>query len=259
MLKMSGSANTNNVDGGGDIRQQKQVLRKQIRSRLRSAYPSSKNENENDVVSDNNLLTKSNQVFAQLYNLPQYQAASTIGFFISMPHGEIQTRDAIRHIITKDKKTLYVPRVGLDFELCDMDLICCTNNHHGGDVGSSSSSQEDGELFYDHWPRNKWGIPEPPITDANKIATPGDIDLLIVPGLAFDSNKHRMGQGKGYYDRFIAKMRQEKGQGGATAATVKKPLLVGVCLEEQFLVDETIPISEHDFIMDMVLTPSKKV
>ena len=257
---MSGSAkNTSNVDGGCDIRQQKRALRKKIRSRLRAAYPSSKNDNGDDDVRDNNLLTKSNQVFAQLYNLPQYQAASTIGFFISMPHGEIQTRDAIRHIITKDKKTLYVPRVGLDFELCDMDLICCTNNHHDDEVGSSSI-QEDDELFYDHWPRNKWGIPEPPITDSNKIATPGDIDLLIVPGLAFDSNKHRMGQGKGYYDRFIAKMRQEKGQGeGETAATVKKPLLVGVCLEEQFLVDETIPISEHDFIMDMVLTPSKKV
>ena len=256
---MSGSANTNNVGGGGDIRQQKQALRKQVRSRLRSSYPLSKNENDNDV-SDKNLLTKSNQVFAQLYNLPQYQAASTIGFFISMPHGEIQTRDAIRHMITKDKKTLFVPRVGLDFELCDMDLICCTNNHHYGDVGGSSSSQEDDELFYDHWPRNKWGIPEPPITDANKIATPGAIDLLIVPGLAFDSNKHRLGQGKGYYDRFIAKMRQDKGEGGVTAAAAgTKPLLVGVCLEEQFLVDETIPTSEHDFIMDMVLTPSRKV
>jgi 5-formyltetrahydrofolate cyclo-ligase len=34
-------------------------------------------------------------------------------------------------------------------------------------------------------------------------------------------------------------------------------LLVGVCLEEQFFEDESIPVSDHDFIMDMVLTPSK--
>jgi 5-formyltetrahydrofolate cyclo-ligase len=69
-----------------------------------------------------------------------------------------------------------------------------------------------------------------------------------VPGLAFDSNGHRLGQGKGYYDRFILKIRR-----GA------KPYLVGVCLEEQFLNEdgfEGIPVTDHDFIMDMVITPS---
>ena len=89
--------------------------------------------------------------------------------------------------------------------------------------------------------------------------------MLVVPGLAFDSNLHRLGQGKGYYDRFIAKMRQEGGDidtstvADAATDTKKKPLLVGACLEEQFLEDESIPISDHDFIMDMVLTPTKKV
>lgn len=191
-----------------------------------------------------------------------------------MPSGEIQTRDAIRKIVN-DGKVIYVPRVGLDFEKCDMDLIRCDTTTACGDA-DNADAVDGGELFYDSWPRNKWGIPEPPVTKAN-VAKPGDIDLLIVPGLAFDTHGHRLGQGKGYYDRFIAKMRDNsdgdsddkiKKDGNSER---KKPILVGVCLEEQFLEDVPhgvdlgvrdvgsggiIPVSDHDYIMDMVLTPS---
>lgn len=69
-----------------------------------------------------------------------------------------------------------------------------------------------------------------------------------------------------YYDEDEIKTTGQRG--GITPA---KPLLVGVCLEEQFL-DElphgvdfgdgydynvVIPISDHDYIMDIVLTPSR--
>ncbi|KAL7436128.1 hypothetical protein ACHAXM_005033 [Skeletonema potamos] len=260
-INMSDSTKSNN----DDIRQQKQLLRKQIRSRIRSTFPSpssSSSTSDEDVMAAKMKLTsQSNQVFHQLFNLPQYQAASSIGFFLSMPFGEIQTRDAIQRMVHVDGKILYVPRVGLDFEKCDMDLIRCDDNDYDDDDGSSPNYL-DGTLFYDKWPKNKWGIPEPPPGNTN-IATPGDIDLLVVPGLAFDCDRHRLGQGKGYYDRFIAKMRQVGADDAAIVDTApdtrKKPLLVGVCLEEQFLEDQTIPVSDHDFIMDMVLTPSKKV
>jgi 5-formyltetrahydrofolate cyclo-ligase len=212
------------------LRQRKQSLRKEVRKSIKATYP----PHENDK-----LLTQSNLVFSRLFNLPRYQSAKSIGFFLSMPNGEIQTRDAIRKIVN-DGKILYVPRVGLDFEKCDMDLI-------RADTTFTSIDSKKGQMFYDAWPKNKWNIPEPP-GDASCIAQPGDIDLLLVPGLAFDSNGHRLGQGKGYYDRFISKMRR-----GA------KPYLVGVCLEEQYLNEdgfEGIPVTDHDFIMDMVITPS---
>ena len=252
------------------LRQHKQTLRKYIRSNIKSTYPPS-----TTTTSTNELLTtQSNSVFTKLFTLPQYQAAKSIGFFLSMPNYEMQTKSAIHRIVYEDGKVLYVPKVGLDFEECDMDLICCDTTSGSTDMTSSNGDEEDTTMFYDNWPRNKWGIPEPPLPTStttttstnNGIAKPGDIDLLIVPGLAFDSNRCRLGQGKGYYDRFIAKMRQDK---------EKKPLLVGVCLEEQFL-DEVpngldlgatkgdgkssgtiIPISEQDYLMDMVITPSK--
>mmetsp|Transcript_22957 Transcript_22957/g.49674 ORF Transcript_22957/g.49674 Transcript_22957/m.49674 type:complete len:369 (+) Transcript_22957:177-1283(+) len=233
------------------LRRQKQSLRKEIRSRIKSTYPPT----ETDKLS-----TLSNEVFSRIFTLPEYQSAKSIGFFLSMPAGEIQTRDAIKQIV-KDGKVLYVPRVGLDFEKCDMDLMRCDTTTGGAD----------GELFYDSWPRNKWGIPEPPVTKTN-VAKPGDIDLLIVPGLAFDTHGHRLGQGKGYYDRFIAKMRDGDDDGKVNdGSSENKPMLVGVCLEEQFLNEVPhgvdlgdrddgsggiIPVSDHDYIMDMVLTPS---
>jgi len=209
-----------------------------------------------------------------------------------MPYGEIQTRNAIQQIVTDDK-ILYVPRVGLDFENCDMDLIRCWDTATSSmSTTTSATTSNNSEMFYDNWPRNKWGIPEPPppvtsttTTDPNNydnnIAKPGDIDLLIVPGLAFDTNGHRLGQGKGYYDRFIAKMRNDNDDVDSSSSKLKrknkneKPLLVGVCLDEQFLEEiphgvdlgdmkddngrgnnNIIPVSDHDYIMDMVITPS---
>lgn len=250
----SDSAEATTTDAIKLLRQQKQSLRKKIRSRIKTSYPPTEIEK---------LSTKSNEVFSRLLALPEYQSAKSVGFFLSMPSGEIQTRNAIRQIVN-DGKVLFVPRVGLDFDQCDMDMVRCNTAEGGG-----NDSTSDGSLFYDSWPRNKWGIPEPPVTSVN-VAKPGDIDLLIVPGLAFDTHGHRLGQGKGYYDRFIAKMRDDDDSGGAN--DTKKPILVGVCLEEQFL-DEVphgvdldmrddssggiIPVSDHDYIMDMVLTPSQ--
>ena len=135
------------------------------------------------------------------------------------------------------------------------------------------------------WESRWWGPSgEAPIgigTANIDAAVSGDIDLLVVPGLAFDAHGHRLGQGKGYYDRFIAKVRDD-GRGpnpnnvdGGCWSVVgrKRPLLVGVCLEEQFLQEVPpgvdlgnddddftsgiIPVSDHDYIMDMVLTPSR--
>ncbi|KAL7548002.1 hypothetical protein ACHAWF_011281 [Thalassiosira exigua] len=220
---------------------------------MRESYPPGE-------VASAKLAAESSKVFSRLFALPEYRAASSVGFFLSMPSGEIQTRDAMGRMV-RDGKDIYVPRVGLDFEKCDMDLIRC-----------DAASVGDGTMFYDDWPRNKWGIPEPPLEHgAERVARPGDIDLLVVPGLGFDAHGHRLGQGKGYYDRFISRMRGANG-GREESDSSEKPLLVGVCLEEQFLdemphgidlegtVDDgrghIIPVSDHDYVMDAVLSPS---
>jgi 5-formyltetrahydrofolate cyclo-ligase len=50
-------------------------------------------------------------------------------------------------------------------------------------------------------PTNNWGIKEPRHDEERENAL--ELDLIIVPGLAFDKQGWRIGHGKGYYDNFI--------------------------------------------------------
>ncbi|MEP6787240.1 MAG: 5-formyltetrahydrofolate cyclo-ligase, partial [Acidobacteriota bacterium] len=53
---------------------------------------------------------------------------------------------------------------------------------------------------------NKWGIREP--VDGQS-ANHGDIDMVLLPLLCFDRRGHRVGYGKGFYDRFLGKCRPD--------------------------------------------------
>ena len=53
---------------------------------------------------------------------------------------------------------------------------------------------------------NEWGIREPIHADLVESA---DIDMVLVPGLAFDRSGHRVGYGKGFYDRFLKRCRTD--------------------------------------------------
>jgi 5-formyltetrahydrofolate cyclo-ligase len=99
------------------------------------------------------------------------------------------------------------------------------------------------------------GVLEPAAT-AHRIAA-AEIDVVIVPGLAFDAMGGRLGRGKGFYDRFLAEMkdsaRAAKAASGADPARrAPIPTLIGVCLEEQVV--DRVPREIHDVIMDCVLT-----
>jgi 5-formyltetrahydrofolate cyclo-ligase len=69
---------------------------------------------------------------------------------------------------------------------------------------------------------------------------PGEYDLIIVAGLAFDKKGYRVGYGGGYYDTFLA------GQPEA--------LKVGVCFPFQMM--EEVPLEPHDIKLDGICMPS---
>ena len=73
----------------------------------------------------------------------------------------------------------------------------------------------------------------------SKRVQPEDIDLVAVPGTAFDPSGGRMGQGKGYYDRLLARVRPDT------------PL---IALSFECQVFPSVPVSPHDVFMDLVLT-----
>jgi 5,10-methenyltetrahydrofolate synthetase len=68
------------------------------------------------------------------------------------------------------------------------------------------------------------------------------IDVVLVPGMAFDAAGHRLGRGKGYYDRFLESL-SESGDG---------PLILGVCFPFQRVAK--VPTEEHDVVMDEVVS-----
>lgn len=65
------------------------------------------------------------------------------------------------------------------------------------------------------------------------------LDLVIVPGLAFDAQGNRLGRGGGYYDRFLKRL-------APTTATI------GLAFDQQII--DHVPVDERDIRMDMVVT-----
>lgn len=90
---------------------------------------------------------------------------------------------------------------------------------------------------HDQLENNTWEIPEP----VKGVPTPTEnIDAVLVPLLAFDKQGHRLGYGRGFYDRFLASCRPDC-------------LKVGLSF---FEVEEKIDeISEKDIPLDMIITP----
>jgi 5-formyltetrahydrofolate cyclo-ligase len=86
---------------------------------------------------------------------------------------------------------------------------------------------------------SKWGILEPSQCQPYPL---DKISCVLVPGLGFDQNKRRIGYGKGHYDRFLAQLKRQAPQA----------IAIGVGFCEQ-LVEEGIPVEEHDFLLDQVL------
>lgn len=84
----------------------------------------------------------------------------------------------------------------------------------------------------------KFGIREP-ATDC--VAIPlDDLDLVLVPGVAFAADGHRLGRGKGFYDRLLQNFTRKK---------------IGVAFDEQIV--EAIPTEKNDVPMDLILTPTR--
>ena len=73
------------------------------------------------------------------------------------------------------------------------------------------------------------------------------LDIVIVPALAFDSSKNRIGFGGGYYDTFLNKVREKN----------KNTLFIGVCYDFQMI--EEVPIEGHDVTLDFVINESEVI
>jgi 5-formyltetrahydrofolate cyclo-ligase len=148
--------------------------------------------------------------------LPAYRQADTILFYVSM-RTEVRTRNALALALDSGKKAV-VP-------YCVEGELGLFRLEHISELQSGT-----------------WQILEP---RRNLRSVPGkqvdasELDLIIVPGVAFDRQGGRMGHGKGYYDKLLAHVRPGT-------------KLVALAFECQMF--PRVPMQGHDVYMDMVVT-----
>ena len=175
-----------------------------------------------------------------------------------MPKGEVITKTIASDAITQGK-TVYVPflRAGAKPGVTSqhMDMV-------------SLHSQDDLERCEGN--RDKWGIPSLDNSSStgrkSLLASPEpSLDLVLMPGLAFDLTCKRLGHGKGFYDGFLAEYATARRDGPSKAMPYlsnpdhPQPALgalsdcdiVGMALVEQILPQgEDIPVDDNDWLLD---------
>ncbi|MGF7532591.1 5-formyltetrahydrofolate cyclo-ligase [Bacillus mexicanus] len=136
------------------------------------------------AVSSEELLQKTARIYKDLFSLPEWQNASTIGVTISRGV-EIPTRPIIEQA-WKEGKQVCIPK-------------CDPGTKHMQFRTFQSDDQL--EIVYA-------GLLEPVIEKTKEVKS-SQIDLIIVPGVCFDTDGFRIGFGGGYYDRYLSDYKGE--------------------------------------------------
>lgn len=162
-------------------------------------------------MSEDEIASYSSQITTRLIALKEYKEVQRIYAYASY-NQEVRTRQLIEYAIA-DGKLVLVPKVYGDimkFHYIDSydELVC-----------------------------GAYGIPEPDndrIDEVNK-------GFMLLPGLCFDKNHHRMGYGGGFYDKYLSENTQ----------------FFKVAAAYDFQVMDSIPYEEYDIPVDKIVTPAR--
>ncbi|MBU0700809.1 5-formyltetrahydrofolate cyclo-ligase [bacterium] len=168
---------------------------------------------------------KSELIAKRLFDLEEFHKSSNILFYVAA-RSEVQTEGMIRQAIKQGKRVL-VP-------------VTDTENKR---LFASELHDFDIELA-----PGAYGIMEP-IEIYQRFVALDEVEMIIVPGAAFDLQGYRIGYGGGYYDRMIESI---VGEGSKPALNV---CLVGVCFECQLI--DAVPIERHDMAVGMIITEER--
>lgn len=150
-------------------------------------------------------------VFDKIVSTPEFKKAKSVLVYWSSPD-ELPTQDFIT--AWKDEKCILLPIVvGEKMEIKRFSTI-------------------------EKMKKGYMGIWEPFSTESYC----GEPDLILVPGIAFDLKKNRLGRGKGYYDRYFAQSNAQKW---------------GIGFDFQLL--KSVPYNEMDVPLDRIFTPSQTI
>lgn len=155
----------------------------------------------------------SNEISRKLFSQKEIHNAKTVMTYISA-FNEVST-DGITDELFRTGKRVAVPVSNTDTETITVSYIDRS----------------------DDFAKGAYGIREPRHI---KEAALADIDVIIVPALAFDLSCNRLGFGKGYYDKLLADFRGFK---------------IGICYD--FQITDTVFPAPHDVPMDIIITEKR--
>ena len=186
------------------ISNDKKALRKEILSKRKDIEKVEKEKMDQNILE-------------QFHESKFYKEATNIFVYISYD-SEINTRLIINKAL-KDNKKVYVPRT--EFETRIMDAV---------EIKS-----------FDNLIKSNYGILEP--SKNEPCIDPNELDLIVVPGVAFDRNGGRMGYGAGFYDRYFKKI---------TKDNIER--ITKLALAYCFQVLDKVPMNEQDVPVDFIIT-----
>ncbi len=132
-----------------------------------------------NALSHQEIKEKSKSIAEKLFAQPEFTEARTVCLYISFG-SEVKTEAIIEECALRSKKIVIPSMVGMSGELVAAEF-----------------------LGFEKLRKTFFGIMEPyPVQQVSL----DNIDLVVAPGVAFDKDHNRVGFGKGYYDRFLAKL-----------------------------------------------------
>ena len=155
-----------------------------------------------------------------LFSLPEFMDAKSVHFFVSFG-SEVVTSEMIKDAI-KMGKSVVVPFV--DREKKELRL----------------SELKD---FFKELEAGYWGILEPK-KEYRREASIDDVDLMVMPGVAFDEKGRRLGYGMAFYDKLLTSRK-------------KNTPLIAIAFDMQVVHD--VPCEVHDILIDKIVTEKRVI
>lgn len=187
---------------------EKKELRKYIRS-------------EKKCYSEEELVEMSHTVCRTLSEHPRILQAGTVLLYWALPD-EVRTEELITMLVRMGK-TVMLPRVVSDSEM----TIHRFTSVKDLTVGAYGILEPTGET-----------VSMETLRKMTEKGNGGEYAMVgVIPGMAFDREGHRLGRGKGYYDRFLAEL--------------PRMYRIGVCFPFQLL--KTVPAEQWDVTMNEVV------